>query len=358
MSAVPGERSGVVADHQPYTVRRPDHSCFESAAEILSRQGLGVNIPLSKAIQTAFPPADLSSGISKHKLNHLHAITLVREQREKGRQEIGYQARPFVLCGIPLRRPPATQLVHRRQNGKFFLEIVAHPNFGLPFGQGRLIPIWVATLAVKQKSRTVRFGSAAQMLEFLQLPKDGLHYRRLVEGFQRVFTATIFFGTEAAQTSSQVFDWARFHFFDRLQLWFNRAASGSSPAAHGHENIITLSESFYNEIDQHRIPVERQVVASLANAPGLLDFYIWIVWKSWTVRNEIARIPLFGCHGLQGQLGAGHYSRDKRFRQTLRRWLRRIKVVWPKCPAELSQDLKFLVVRSSVKQPAIRRAAT
>ena len=99
--------------------------------------------------------------------------------------------------------------------------------------------------------------------------------------------------------------WARFHFFDRLQLWFNRAASGSSPAAHGHENIITLSESFYNEIDQHRIPVERQVVASLANAPGLLDFYIWIVWKSWTVRNEIARIPLFGCHGLQGQLGPG-----------------------------------------------------
>ena len=104
--------------------------------------------------------------------------------------------------------------------------------------------------------------------------------------------------------------------------------------------------------------MERQVVASLANAPGLLDFYIWIVWKSWTVRNEIARIPLSGSHGLQGQLGAGHYSRDKCFRQTLRRWLRRIKVVWPKCPAELSQGLKFLVVRSSVKQPAIRRVAT
>jgi hypothetical protein len=192
----------------------------------------------------------------------------------------------------------------------------------------------------------------------LQLPKDGLHYRRLVEGFQHVFTATIFFGTETTQTSSQVFDWARFHFFDRLRLWFNRADSDSSPVADGYENIITLSESFYNKIDQHRIPVERAVIASLANAPGLLDFYIWIVWKSWTVRNDIARIPLFGSHGLQGQLGSGHYSRDKRFRQTLRRWSRRIKVVWPECPVELSQDLEFLVVRSSVKQPAIRRAAT
>src|SRR5438477_3079 len=70
--------------------------------------------------------------------------------------------------------------------------------------------LWVATLAVKQQSRTVRFESAAQMLEFLQLPKDGLHYRRLVQGFQRIFAASIFFGTERTQTSSQIFDWARF----------------------------------------------------------------------------------------------------------------------------------------------------
>ena len=57
---------------------------------------------------------------------------MVREQRENGKQVIAYHARPFVLCGLPLRRPPAGQLVHRRQNGKFFLEVVAHPRFGLP----------------------------------------------------------------------------------------------------------------------------------------------------------------------------------------------------------------------------------
>jgi hypothetical protein len=35
-----------------------------------------------------------------------------------------------------------------------------------------------------------------------------------------------------------------------------------------------LSEAFYDEIDQHRIPVEREVVALLANAPGVLDLYV------------------------------------------------------------------------------------
>src|SRR5437667_670948 len=108
----------------------------------------------------------------------------------------------------------ATRVESQKAKHPQTLLLKVHYERYVPFGQDRLIPIWVATLAVKQKSRTVRFGSAAQMLEFLQLPKDGLHYRRLVEGFQRIFAATIFFGTEATQTSSQVFDWARLHFFD------------------------------------------------------------------------------------------------------------------------------------------------
>ena len=51
-------------------------------------------------------------------------------------------------------------------------------------------------------------------------------------------------------------------------------------------DTIALSEAFYDEVNQHPIPAERRVVASLANAPGLLDFYVWIVWKSWTLKSD------------------------------------------------------------------------
>lgn len=251
-------------------------------------------------------------------------------------------------------RPPTSELIHRPQNVKLFLEIVAHPCFGLPFGQDCLIPLWTATLAVKKKSRVVHFNGAAQLLDFLQFPKDGLHYRRIIEGCQRIFAASIFFGTDEEQEGGKVFDWARFHFFDHMRLWFNRADFQNSPGPDRAENVITLSEGFYEEINQHPIPVERHVVAGLANAPGLLDFYVWIVWKSWTVKADPIRIPLFGPQGLQGQLGAARYSRNKRFRQTLRRWLERIKLFWPECPAEPSQDGRFLIVRSSSRTPAVR----
>ena len=98
-------------------------------------------------------------------MKQVEAILLIREQREKGRQELAFHPRPFILCGPPLRRPSPDQLSYTRRNGKFFLQIVAHPQFGLSLGQDRLIPIRVATLALGQKSREVRFDSAAQMLD-------------------------------------------------------------------------------------------------------------------------------------------------------------------------------------------------
>ena len=90
-------------------------------------------------------------GITKRSLKKLEAIQLVRYKREHRRQEISYNARPFVLCGLPLRQPPKDQLIYTRRNGNFLLEITAHPRFGLPtvradctcaalaFGMGRNI---------------------------------------------------------------------------------------------------------------------------------------------------------------------------------------------------------------------------
>jgi len=301
-------------------------------------------------------PSSVSSiiGISQRKLKHLESIQLVREQREKDKQELAFNARPFILCGIPLRRPPHNQLSHTRRNGNFFLDITGHPQFGLPFGQDRLIPIWIATLAVKQKIRVVHFATAAQMLDFFRLSKDGRHYRRIVQGFQRIFAATIFFGTEDQPEGNRLIDWQRFHFFDRLHLWFTRQAPLEDPNHEDVQNTIVLSEAFYKEIDAHRVPVEREVIAALANAPGILDFYLGLVWKSWILNGKPAYIPLFGPNGLDSQLGTKEYSAERRFRQTLLFWIRRVKALWPQCPTEISRNGQLLIVRSSKLCPAVR----
>jgi len=306
------------------------------------------------SLQSVLP----SIGLTQRKVKKLDAICLVREERRNGEQQLAYHARPFILCGLPLRRPSADQLTHTRRNGNFSLDIIGHPRFGLPFGQDRLIPVWVATLAVLQKSRVVRFASPSQLLDYFELPKNGYHYKRIVQGFQRIFGATIFFGTEEQRQRAVVSNSARFHFFDRMHLWYNREEP-SELGGNESDNTITLSEAFHNEIDRHRIPVERRVVAALANAPGTLDLYVWLVWRSWSLPpGRQARVPLFGSAGLGRQLGSKEYGRPRNFRQKLAQWLREVKTWWPECPASASPDGLFLIISSARSSPAIGAAAS
>ena len=276
----------------------------------------------------------------------------MREQREKGNQDLAFHARPFVLCGLPLRRLPSDQLTYLRRNGKFFLQLLAHPQYGMPYGQDRLIPIWIATLALRQRSRIVRFSTASEMLDFFHLFKDGKRYRRIMQGFQRVFAATTFFGTNDESDGKLVLDWARFHFFDHLHLWFHKGEAEPNPPSID-ENVVVLSDAFYEEINGHRIPVEREVVALLANAPGVLDLYVWLVWKTWSLNAHSVRIPLFTPGGLADQLGSIEYSADRFFRRKLSHWLGQVKTFWPDCPAQISADGQSLLLFSSKKVPAI-----
>lgn len=138
-----------------------------------------------------------------------------------------------------------------------------------------------------------------------------------------------------------------------MTLWYSTTTRCSIGDAKFEGNVVTLNGDFYSEIDEHRIPVEREVVSSLAHSPGVLDLYLWLAWKSWTV-NVSSRIPIVGPAGLCDQLGAVQYSSPRRFRHLIVQWLARIKAYWPECPATITSDRRLLIVHSSRKLPAVR----
>jgi hypothetical protein len=63
------------------------------------------------------------------------AVELVRQKRDEGAQQVAFGARPFVLCGLPIRRLPDGALRYSRRNGRFFLEIIGIPITACPSGR-------------------------------------------------------------------------------------------------------------------------------------------------------------------------------------------------------------------------------
>jgi hypothetical protein len=123
--------------------------------------------------------------------------------------------------------------------------------------------------------------------------------------FQRVFAATIFFGTEQDTKKQIVIDSARFHFMDCMRLCFNCSGEPQS-AGDESDNTITLSEAFYQEISTHPIPVEREVIAALAHAPGLLDFYVWVALEELDGQGPVRSNSNLWCK--RSQPPSGHSS--------------------------------------------------
>lgn len=287
-------------------------------------------------------------GITKRKIKKLDAIARARHP-EGQKPDRAFSARPFVLCGIPVRRPHRHILEYSRQNGRFRLRVIGHPDYGLPFGQDRLLLIWIASMATWQKNRVIRFRSAATILDTFGLPKDGRYYKRLIAGFERIFYSTFFFTSDEQGAETVVITRTSFRFVSTLKLWYFRAtAQDNEPDASPLENTIILSEEFWNEIQRHPIPVDLNVIRALADSPGNLDLYIWLVWRSWTAKAQV-NIPLFGPDGLVSQLGNSENLRDRDFRRQIAKWLQTTCQLWPECGAAISESGENLVLHPAKK---------
>ena len=302
------------------------------------------SVPRSGAFDTARAVLDRAAPelvVSKQRLAKIEGIELVRMKREQKDQSLCFSARPFVLCGLPVRRPPRSELLYERRNGQFTLQVAGHPEFGVPFGQDRIVPIFLSTLAIRQKSQTIRFKTAAEMLETFGMHKGGKEYRRLVAAFERIFGATIFFGVDSLTAKAKVVQRSRFNFLREAQIWYDRQPDQQA-LGEEFENTITLSDEFYQEVIAHPIPTDLAAVKVLASAPAVLDLFMWLSYRCFVAKGPEA-IPIFGPSGLVRQIGSVEYSRERRFMSKLEQWLSVIHVMWPSCPARIVDRRTLLI---------------
>lgn len=187
---------------------------------------------------------------------------------------------------------------------------------------------------MRQQSQTIRFRTAAELLETFGMHKGGKEYRRLVAAFERIFGATIFFGTDTLSGTARMVQRSRFSFFHEAQIWYSRDPE-QYPVSDQFENVIVLSDEFYREIVAHPIPADLEAVKVLAGSPAVLNLFMWLSYRCFLAKGKES-IPLFGAYGLANQIGSIEYARPRRFREKLDGWLESIRLLWPECPAKIS----------------------
>jgi hypothetical protein len=143
----------------------------------------------------------------------------------------------------------------------------------------------------------------------------------------------MFFGTNEERRQGNVWDCTRVHFFDSMKLW----KSAGAAAGGNRDNSVTLSPAFWQELQDHPIPVDAEVIRLLARNPGCLDLYTWLTWRSHQAKGP-ERVPLFGPFGLANQLGVQDYQRGRKFRERIRTWLKLVRLYWPECPAAVASN--------------------
>ncbi len=181
------------------------------------------------------------------------------------------------------------------------------------------------------------------MLETFGMHKGGKEYRRLVGAFERIFGATIFFGTDQTRGAAKLVQRSRFNFLREAQLWYNKRPD-QPVLSDQFENVITLSDEFYQEIVAHPIPTDLEAVRVLASSPAVLDLFMWLSYRCFSAKSEES-VPILGPLGLGAQLGNVEYARPRKFREKLQEWLQVIKAMWPECPARLSPTGDYLILR-------------
>jgi hypothetical protein len=162
-----------------------------------------------------------NSSSRKQNIRRADGFALVRLKREQGIQDRCFSSQPFVLCGYGSAVAGRDSCFTSTKQQLRPLDRRT-PRVRRSLRQDRIVPLFLATLAVRQKFQRIRFRSGSEMLAACR--RVGKEYRRLIASFERIFGATMFFGTASLTGKAKVVQRSRFNFLREVRIWYNRSA--------------------------------------------------------------------------------------------------------------------------------------
>jgi hypothetical protein len=291
--------------------------------------------PNSAAIETASSPNEVAvydyqaGQLPERVRNLIEAHLAIEAEDAKSSGTLGFMTRSLAIATLPHRRVKDFRFV--RKNGDFTLTMMtAHPE-GLPYGTlPRLLLTWVCTEVAQQQERELSLGpNLASYLAELGLHNTGGKrgdITRLKHAMTTLFSSVISCHYEGSDK------WALQNVLlaDGVDWW-----TPQNPEEAGEwQSRVKLSERFFNECVEHKLPFDMRAIRALRQSPLALDIYVWLTHRM-SYLSKRTTIPWIS---LSGQFGAGYAVTDQGLRDFKRAFLRELKHVLIIYPAARVSD--------------------
>lgn len=206
---------------------------------------------------------------------------------------------------------------------------------GVPYGsRARLILLYLQTEAVRTNNREVELGrSLHAWLRRLEIPIGGKQMASVRDQAERISRCRLSFqikqGTRTGLINQHILDTSMFIEDDAAQggLFVEKAS---------------LSQSFFDELKRHPVPVEEAAVRQIANNSVALDVYCWLVYRLHSLTAPIT----ITWKALHGQFGRS-VARLDHFKEHFRTVLRLAMSVYPDADVEEADSGIGLILRPS-----------
>ena len=237
---------------------------------------------------------------------------------------VGFVPSDFCLLGLPHQDP---KIVHYlRDGGRIQMNMVADPQFGLPYGRvSRLLLIWITTQAVIQQSPIIQLGESqsdffVNMLGVSDTGGSTGTINRYANHMNRLLHTLFTFSDQRSNERR----------FMNLIVAHQGPLFSTKPSKDGRRLLgqIQLDTDFFRWLVKHAVPVDLRAVRSLQSTLAL-DLYLFLSYRLRGLRNPL----LLRWPDLLAQLGNNIKSNNSAAGRSaislLKKRLREVIAVYP-----------------------------
>ena len=270
--------------------------------------------------------------------------TIVQADVKEG--NVGFLPAAAVMCFFPQRQLPTGVYDWQMSHGECELLIEGgriskrgsprdFRRCSVPSGYlARLLFTYISGQAIKMQSRRVELGhSMTQFMKRLGIAVDGRSGRKLVTAVEDIAAASFYLGywdqdgsthTKFARVANRTSFWQMPKDENQVTLW--------TPE-------MIISSDFYEQLQEHRVPIDLNHLSRLTRSPRRMDLYTWLSYRTHAIREgRRATIPV---RYLQ-PVFAPDIQSTKHFKQRLKSDLVAIGKIYPRFRAEVEGDALVL----------------